>query len=468
MRTARPDAPLRFREKLGYGLGDTASNLYLGFWGAFLLYYLTDVFGLSPTAVATMLLVTKVIDAITDPLMGVIADRTRTRWGRYRPYILVTAIPYGIAGYLLFHGPALSQNGKLIYAYVTYTVVMLAYTAINVPYSALMGVISPSEVERTKVTTYRFFCAAAAGMIVAATVTPLKNFLGGGDEVLGFRLTMALFSVLSVILFWITFATTKERVEPIVKTSKVSQELGDLFRTRSWWILVFGGILILSGLIVRGSSIVYFFKYVGGDDGERIFLTFDKTALFLTLGSFGQLVGVLGTPWLSKRMEKAHAILLMSFVFAAMCTISYFVPADRYAVLVALHMVAWWSFGPCIALLFAMYTDVAEGLEWRTGNQVTGLVVAASMFSLKLGNAVGSAIPGYLLDFFGFVPNVDQAPETIRGLRVIFTFVPAGIYLAGGLLFVFYGLNHAKMKEVEAGLKARREATERSEEYDDA
>jgi GPH family glycoside/pentoside/hexuronide:cation symporter len=183
-----PDtAPLSFREKLGYGLGDMASNFYLGFFGLFLLYYYTDVYGLAPAAVGTMLLISKIVDAVSDPVMGIIADRTDSRWGKYRPYLLWVAVPYGLMGFAIFFGPEFSDTGKLIYAYTTYIGVMLAFTAINVPYSALLAVISPLTEERTKATTYRFICAAGGTLLVAAFATPLTGWLGGGDDDGDFR-----------------------------------------------------------------------------------------------------------------------------------------------------------------------------------------------------------------------------------------------------------------------------------------
>jgi GPH family glycoside/pentoside/hexuronide:cation symporter len=194
---------LKFSEKLGYGLGDGASNFFFQVFNIFLLYYYTDIFGLPAAAVGTMFLVTKVVDAISDPVMGLIADRTQSRWGKFRPYILWVAVPYGVLGYAMFANPDLSESGKLVYAYVTYTLMMLAYTAINVPYSALLGVISPSSEERTKVSSYRFICAFLAAWLIGTFVTPLKNLLGGGNEALGFQLTMTIFAVASVVLGWI-------------------------------------------------------------------------------------------------------------------------------------------------------------------------------------------------------------------------------------------------------------------------
>ena len=241
-------APLSLKEKIGYGLGDMASNFYMGFFGLFLLYYYTDVFGISPAAAATMLLVTKIIDAVSDPAMGLIADRTNSRWGKYRPYLLWVAVPYALLGYFLFLGPEFSDLGKLIYAYVTYTLVMLAYTAINVPYSALLAVISPVAEERTKATQFRFVFASLGTLCVGALATPLVGLLGGGDQVLGFRLTIILFAVLSVVIFWITFATTRERVAPDRHDSSVREDFGAVLKNFSWLVLVAAGILIVTGL----------------------------------------------------------------------------------------------------------------------------------------------------------------------------------------------------------------------------
>ena len=236
------NAPLKFSEKLGYGLGDTASNFFFQVFNIFLLYYYTDIFGLSPAAVGTMFIVTKIVDAVSDPAMGLIADRTNTRWGKFRPYLLWAAIPYGALGYAMFANPDLSNTGKLVYAYATYTLMMLAYTAINIPYSALMGVISSSSAERTKVSSYRFICAFAAAWLIGTFVTPLKNILGGENEANGFRLTMLIFAVISIALFWVTFATTKERVVAEKKDSRLKDDFNALIANGPWIALFMAAI----------------------------------------------------------------------------------------------------------------------------------------------------------------------------------------------------------------------------------
>ncbi len=217
-------------EKVGYSLGDMASNLYFQTWILFLMYFYTDVFGISAAAVGTMFLITRLWDAVNDPIMGMIADRTETRRGKFRPYLVWCALPFGIIGVFMFTTPDFDPVGKLIYAYVTYTAMMMIYTAINVPYSALMGVMSPNALERTEVSTYRFVAAFIAGFIVQASVLTLVKKLGGGDEATGWQWAMAVLSGFAVVLFLITFFTTHERVHPQAgQKTRLSQDLSDLF-----------------------------------------------------------------------------------------------------------------------------------------------------------------------------------------------------------------------------------------------
>ncbi len=456
-------APLSFKEKVGYGLGDMASNFYMGFFGLFLLYYYTDVFGISPAAAATMLLVTKIVDAISDPAMGLIADRTRSRWGRYRPYLLWAAIPYAILGYMLFLGPDLSDTGKLIYAYITYTLVMLAYTAINVPYSALLAVISPVAEERTKATQFRFVFASLGTLCVGAFATPLVSWLGGDNEVLGFRLTIILFAVLSVLIFWITFATTRERIKAKRHDSSVREDFSALLKNVSWIILVFTGILIVVGLVARFASIVFYLKYYMVDDGSRIFLIFDRTAFLTSCGLIGQLIGALITPMLTRRFEKNHLVIGMNLLHAALLALCFFIPPDQFAAIVVVHSIGILTFGVVITLLFSMYTDCAEYGEWRTGKHTAGLIVSASMFSLKFGSAVGGALPGFMLAWFGFVANQVQIDSAITGIRLMFNVLPAIFFLMGGLLMFFYTINRELLSRVEKELHERRADIDESE-----
>ena len=449
-------APLSIREKVGYGLGDMASNFYNGFFGIFLLYYYTDVWGISPAAAGTMFLVTKILDAVTDPAMGLIADRTQTRWGKYRPYLLWMAIPYALLGYLLFLGPDLSEVGKLIFAYVSYSLVMLAFTAINVPYSALLAVIHPKTEEREKATQYRFIFASLGTLTVGAMTKPLVEFLGQGDELTGFRLTIILFAVLSVIFFMITFASTKERIEPKREGGSIAKDFGVLLNNISWIILAVSGILIVVGLIARISSAAFYMKYyVPTGEGSGLWWM-DRTSLLITLGFVGQLFGAMLTPTFLKVFDKRQLMIFMAVLNAALLFGCYFVPPEWYWSITAFHTASIFTFGVMITLLFAMYTDCAEYGEWKSGINSAGLTVSASMFSLKTGSAVGSAVPAFILAGFGFIANEVQTPEAITGIRLMFNIVPALFFGAAGLLIVFYKLNGDTVKMIERELLIRR------------
>ena len=450
---------LKFTEKLGYGLGDSASNFFFQVFNIFLLYYYTDIFGLSAAAVGTMFLVTKVVDAASDPIMGLIADRTNSRWGKFRPYLLWAAIPYGLCGYAMFANPDFSDTGKLIYAYATYTLMMLAYTAINVPYSALMGVISPSSTERTKVASYRFICAFAAAWVIGTFVTPLKNTLGGGDEALGFQLTMIIFAVLSVALFWITFATTKERVQPIQEKSDVRLDFRAMLTNGPWIALFAAAIFTLMNVAVRNGTLLYYFKYYVGDDGTRIFLIFDKTAVFMSLGLLTMIVGIALTKTLSDRFEKRSLLITLTILNAITMAAFYVTPPDQYWLMVAVNCLGTFVIGPTPALVWAMYADTADYGEWKSGRRTTALVFSSLQFAQKLGLAVGAGLAGVILGWFGFVANEMQSAESMAGIRFLFSILPALLALAGAAAIFFYKIDSKTVKTIERDLQVRHAAT---------
>jgi GPH family glycoside/pentoside/hexuronide:cation symporter len=441
-----------FSEKLGYGLGDTASNFFFQVFNIFLLYYYTDIFGLSPAAVGTMFIVTKIVDAISDPVMGLIADRTQSRWGKFRPYLLWGAVPYGICGYAMFANPDFSDTGKLIYAYITYTLMMLAYTAINVPYSALMGVISPSSIERTKVASYRFICAFGAGWLVATFVTPLKNVLGGDDEALGFQLTMFFFAVVSIALFWMTFAFTKERVKPTHTESDIKADMKALLNNGPWLALFIAAIFTLMNIAIRNGSLLYYFKYYVGDDGSPLFLIFDKTAIFMSLGMLAMIGGILLTKPLAERFEKRHLMIVLTLLNAITMGLFYFIAPTQYWLMVAVNCLGGFLIGPTPALVWSMYADCADYGEWQSGRRTTALVFSTVQFAQKLGLAFGAGIAGIILSLFGFVANEIQTENALTGIRFMFSLLPAVLAIAGMLSIFFYRLDTATVQQIELDL----------------
>lgn len=447
---------LKLSEKVGYGLGDAASNFYFQVFNLFLLYYYTDVFGLHPAAVGTMFLVTKAIDAVSDPAMGLIADRTNTRWGKYRPYLLIVALPYGVCGYAMFAGPALPDTARLIYAYATYSLMMLAYTAINIPYSALMGVISPSSDERVKVSAWRFICAFGAAWLIGTFVTPLKNILGGGDEAEGFRLTMLVFSVFSVSMFWMTFAATKERVQAVQRKSNLKADLAALAGNLPWIALFVSGVFSLMQVAVRNGGLLYFFKYYVGDDGSRIFWIFDSTAVFLSLGTFAMILGVTATRALTQRFEKRQLMVALTVLSTATSAAFFFLPPEQFWLMVALNCLGNLIAGPLAPLVFAMNADCADYGEWRSGRRTTALIYSGGGFAAKMGLAVGAGVSGYILAAFGFVANQPQTETAILGIRLMFSLFPAALSLLGAAAILFYRLDRAKIHRIEGDLAQRR------------
>ena len=335
---------------------------------------------------------------------------------------------------------------------------MLAYTAINVPYSALLAVISPLAVERTKATQFRFICASLGTLFVGATAKPLVTYFGGGDEVLGFRITMALFAAVSVLLFWITFLTTKERIAPTKQQGSVKDDFGVLLKNVSWVLLAISGIMVVIGLVSRISSAAFYTKYVMGADDSKVLWWMDQTTLIITCGFIGQLVGALLSPTLLSFFEKKSLMVMANVICALSMISSYFISADHFGGILALYTLGIFAFGIIITLLFAMYTDCAEYGEWVSGKNSAGLTVSASMFSLKAGSAIGSAVPAAILAWFGFNKDLGltQSTEALEGIRLMFNLVPAVFFLIAGALMLGYQINNTLLTQIEKDLQSRR------------
>ncbi|HYD82849.1 MAG TPA: MFS transporter, partial [Opitutus sp.] len=392
---------LSTREYVGYALGDTASNLFFQTFNIFLTYYYVDVWGIPAAALLIMMPLVRLWDAINDPMMGVIADRTNTRWGKFRPYLLWGAVPYGICGYLMFAGPDLSADGKLVYAYVTYTLMLMAYTVINVPYSSLLGVISPSSRTRTVASSFRFVGAFGGGLLITLLARPLVKALGGDNEVLGFQYTMALFGLLSVIMFWFCFATTKERVSPPPqqKTNLVG-ELKELMRNWPWMVLLFVAIFSTTFIALRSGSTLFYFKYVGGDDGSSVFYGLDRSTVFLSTGMLAMMLGTTCLGVFARKLDKKTLAAWLSAITGVSFIAFFFLPVDNFWLLVGVNAVGTFCMGPTSALVWAMYADVADYGEWKFNRRSTGLVYSASLFALKTGIMLGGFILPLFLDQF--------------------------------------------------------------------
>ena len=454
---------LSVQEKVGFAVGDAAGNIYFQTFLLFLLYFYTDVVGLSASAVATMFMVTRIWDAVNDPLMGTVADRTNTRWGKFRPYLLWLAVPVGVLGVLTFTTPEFGSTGKLVYAYVTYNLLMMAYTAINVPYSALMGVITPNSLERTEISSYRFVAAFVGSLVVQGSTLWLVTYFGEGNDAVGWQWAMACLSALAVVLFLVTFATTKERVAPPPgQQHDLRGDLRALFRNTAWLLIAGATVFQLFFIVVRNSSIVYYFKYYVQDQQTTLFgrafdLSFETlSSYFLLSGSILTILGVILTPWFARKMDKGTAYVTFLGISAVGAALYYVLSPRDLLLIFALNLVISFAWGPVSVLQWAMYTDAADHGEWKNGRRTTGLVMAASLFALKLGLALGGAFVGWILAYHGFVANEAQTSETLEGIRRLMSLYPAALGAIGAALMLWYPLTNRMMVQIEQDLTARR------------
>lgn len=311
-------AKIGFAEKLGYGLGDAGFNFYWIIIGSYLLYFYTDIFGLAPATAGIMFLLTKIIDAFTDPLMGAIADRTQSRWGKFRPYLLFGALPLAAAATLTMSTPDLSDTGKVVWAYATYSAMMLCYTIVSTPYSSLSGVLTADTQERNSIFGLRFFFAYFTGIIVGAFTPDLATYFGEGDAAKGWRITMLLYSAVATLCFWTTFFSTKERVQPSKQQGNPWVDVGDLLKNRAWIILFVLAMIIMLTLTLRGSSAAYYFKYFV----ERP----DLMGAYIGLQMAAYCVGAACTPLLTSHMDKARLLMLLMSLVAGLSLLFTFVP----------------------------------------------------------------------------------------------------------------------------------------------
>ena len=440
-------------EKVGYGFGDLASNLFWQMFSIYIAKFYTDVFLLSAAAMGTMMLVSRIGDAVIDPLIGTIADRTNTRWGHFRPYLLWMALPMALTAIATFSTPDLGPDGKLVYAYVTLMLMMLAYSAINIPYSALLGVLTPNSEDRTSASSFRFVMAFIPVFIIVKTAIPLARFFGGSDiSPHGWQMTMVVYASIAVALFVLTFLMTRERVEPPPKQeTSLKSDVSDLFRNRPWVILCVVGIAALTCSNVRSTVLVYYFDYVV-PNGKAYF------GDIMSTGAAAFIIGVMATSSMSKIFGKRN-FYIFSMAVSALLTIGfYFIPPANIPLVWVGHALISLFVAPTAPLVWAMYADTADYSEWQWGRRATGLIFSAASFAQKFGWAIGGGGAGWLLAYFGYVPNVAQSPRTINGILLMTSFIPAiGAVIAIIALF-FYDLDDRKVEVMGEELKARRAA----------
>ena len=443
-------ARLPLREKIGYGVGDFGFNLYWANISAFLLIFYTDVMGLAAGAVGTMILVTKLVDAATDPLMGAIADRTRSRHGRFRPYLLYGALPLALTGVLTWTVPDLGGGGKLLWAYATFTLMMLAYTVLSTPYSALSGVITADSQQRTTLISFRFIAAFAGTAVVNWLTLDLVRWLGRGNEPLGWQLTLALYGVIAAAAFVAVFVTTRERIAPPPQQrSAVKQDLADLLDNRPWLVLFALALIIMITIVMRSGSVVYYLKYYV----ERP----DLTGVFLGTYSVALAVGAALTPVMTRHIDKKRLMVWLMATVGVLSCAMFFVPKDAIWAMFALNTLVGLALGPKSPLAFSMYADCADYTEWKTGRRATAMTFSAATFSQKLGGALASAAIAWTLAAMGYVANQAQSDASRLGIALLLTVIPGAVALLAAWTMRFYPLDDAALAHVQADLQARRE-----------
>lgn len=460
---------ITLKEKIGYGFGDMASSMFWKLFGAYLMIFYTDVFGLSAAMVGTMFLVTRVWDSVFDPIVGMIADRTESRWGKFRPYLLFLAVPFGLIGGLTFYTPPLGDTGKLVYAYVTYSLMMMVYSAINVPYASLLGVMSPQVKERNTLSTYRMMFAYIGSFIALLFFMPMVNQFSGNSHVVahqqhGWMMAAGVIAVVCVCLFLGCFSWTRERVKPInLKQTSLKRDVKDLFHNRPWWILFGAGVATLVFNSIRDGAVVYYFKYYIVEADFRTFsfwgMSFVLSGLFLSVGQMANIVGVVLAAPVSNKIGKKKTFVGAMLLAAVMSIAFFWLDKDDLVLIFILQCLISVCAGSIFPLLWSMYADCTDYSELSTGNRTTGLIFSASSMSQKLGWAIGTAVTGWLLAFFGFQANMEQSAETIQGIKMFLSWLPAAAALLSVLFMAYYPLGEQAVKTIIGQLNLKREQT---------
>ena len=470
---------LSVREKIGYSLGDLAANLVFQTLITYLAYFYTDIYGLDANdATAIMFTVGTIAAFGFNPIIGAIADRTSSKWGKFRPWILWTSIPLGIISVLAFSTPDFEYKGKLIYAVITYTLLLLLYAASNLPYSALSGVITGDMKERNSISAYRFVAVMFAQFFVQVFMLPIIIYAGAGDKAVGIEIVMTWLAIIGTIMLLITFLTTKERIVPKPEQkSSVIEDVLDLVKNKPWVIMLVLTTLSFVTLAMKGGSYIYYFEnYV---DKERLssfispildFLTNiginffgnDPTSagfgLFNAGGIIFMIIGIGLSKKLADKYGKKNVFGTFLFISTLFIIYFYFLSPESLELIFAAQILHGFFYGITIPLLWAMIADVADYSEWKNKRRATAIIFSAMMVGLKLGLTIGSSLVAKILGSYGYVPNSDngQTESAIHGTKMLVSIYPAIPFLIGIFLLFFYEINKKMENQIESELKERR------------
>ena len=446
------DHILSVKEKIGYGMGDAASHIIFDNVMLYMMFFYTDIFGIPAGFVGTMFLLARALDAISDPCMGLLADRTRSRWGKFRPWILFGAIPFGLVCVLAYSSPDLSHNGKLIYAAVTYTLLTLLYTVVNIPYCALGGVITDNPTQRISLQSWRFVLATAGGMLSTVLMMPLVNLIGGDDKAFGFQGGIAVLSVVAFLMLAFCFFTTKERYTFEVQPgSSVAKDLKLLLGNGQWRIMCAFKMMATCSNVVRGGATLYFVKYVMDHP--------EMATQFLLYGSLATMFGSLCSSRLLGRFDRVTAFKWIIVAYSLISLLIFVTPAEHIALIFALNILFLFVFNTTTPLQWLMASDVVDYEESRSGRRLDGLVFSTYLFSLKIGLAIGGAVVGWILAWVNYSASSSVQPvEVLTTIKILFCVVPVVLYAGMFIMLSFYKLTDARVEAISQQLIKHRAA----------
>ncbi len=443
------ETKLSLKEKIGYGLGDTASHFVWDMVGFWLLFFYTDIYGISAAAAGTIMLIARFWDMAIDPVIGVVSDRTNTRWGKFRPYILFGAVPYAVLAVLTFTTPNFGEVGKIIYAGATYVLLMTAYAFINLPYSALGAVMTDDTYERAGLNTYRFIAGFGGQFIVTGLALTLAEFFGGGDKAQGFQYTLFLFAALSLVFFFITFKTTRERVQPPKdQQNSIVEDVKNLFNNKAWIILAIVGIVSFVMFAMQNAAIAYYFKYYLGRE--------NNVQLFNVIGTVALIVALPLSKPLAKRFGNKRVFIGSSLISGLFFMLIYLPGVNDLTTIYVFNIIAKMAYAPAVPLLWTMIADSADYGEWKSGRRSTGLYFSAAVFAQKAGWGIGAAVAGWILAISHFTANVEQTATAITGIKLLVSVIPGILYMSCALFMLFYKIDSKTTDMMKKDLDFRR------------
>jgi GPH family glycoside/pentoside/hexuronide:cation symporter len=442
---------LSVKEKIGYGMGDAGCNIIFGAIMLFVNYFYTDVFGLAPALVGVLLLSTRIIDAITDPIMGAIADRTHSRWGRFRPWLLWMSLPFALFSILMFTTPDWSYNSKVIYAFVTYFLLSIAYTAINIPYCSLGSVITSDPGERVACQSYRFILVGIATLILSLSLLPLVEWFGGDDKAKGYQLAMTVLALLGMCMFLFCFATVRERIRPAVPArDAMKADLKDVWKNDQWVRILLLTLCNVCPGFIRMAATMYYVTWVMQQSTS--FAT-----LFISLGVVGMMIGSALAKPLTDRWCKLKVFFWTNIALALFSCGFYFLNPHAVTLIMVMYFLLNILHQIPSPLHWSLMADVDDYGEWKTGKRITGISFSGNLFFLKVGLAVAGAMVGFLLSWFGYDASLkQQSAPALNGIVLLFTVIPGIGYFITAIVVRMLKVDRTLMQRIQADLEKRR------------